>query len=301
MLAQLQVALLLREGAEMLAMMSLICVGLLGMAFLPDPMPQSFGEDPGSSDPDVEGGDDRESLENFLFGTDSDDLLVGSDQLEYVDGFGGDDMISGGDGPDRLHGGLGDDTIDGGGGGDALFGHIGDDRINGDIGDDRLVGGDGNDLLMGGEGDDLLSGSLGDDRLVGGPGHDTLHGGEGDDILDGLSGEEHPERDYLNGGAGIDEIRAGLSDIVSGGTEADKFIVELIAGDVNSPAEITDFVPGEDEIEIQMPNGELKPDIQIVSRDGGSLVFANGLPVVFVSNIEGLSASAIMATSDFPE
>nr|WP_281070800.1 calcium-binding protein [Oceaniglobus trochenteri] len=84
-----------------------------------------------------------------------------------------DDLIVGTDAPERLDGGIGDDTIRSEGG---------DDTVLGGEGDDLLDGGNDGDLLNGGAGNDTIRGFFGDDTLFGGEGVDELRGGPGSDI-----------------------------------------------------------------------------------------------------------------------
>lgn len=74
-----------------------------------------------------------------LFGTQGNDVLVGSDVDNVVKGRGGADSIDGGKGHDLLDGGAGDDVIVGGTGNDTLVGGIGNDRMTGGEGKDVFV------------------------------------------------------------------------------------------------------------------------------------------------------------------
>lgn len=67
-----------------------------------------------------------------------------------------------------------DDFIDGRAGNDLLYGNEGNDTLNGRYGRDNLYGGDGNDILKGGNGNDFLDGGPGVDTLTGGSGKDTF-------------------------------------------------------------------------------------------------------------------------------
>ncbi|NES66104.1 MAG: hypothetical protein F6K24_12995, partial [Okeania sp. SIO2D1] len=141
----------------------------------------------------------------------------------------GDDSIRGSSGDDTISGLGGNDTIAGLGGNDELLGNRGNDSINGGAGNDTLKGGYENDTLKGGSGDDNLIGWIGNDALLGGSGEDNLSGGQG--------------RDRLNGGEGDDTL--------TGGASKDKFI--FAANQAFSEVslgvdEITDFVPGQDKI-----------------------------------------------------
>ena len=144
-------------------------------------------------------------------GTDGEDSMTGSDETDFIYGYGGDDILNGGagedwidgyDGDDMLYGGDDADAIWGGGGADTLYGGAGDDWLFGEGDDDRLYGGDGGDVLYGNEGDDRLSGDAGGDWLYGQDGDDRLYGNDGDDWIAGHSGD-----DTLSGGAGDDTLR----------------------------------------------------------------------------------------------
>ena len=144
-------------------------------------------------------------------GTDGEDSMTGSDETDFIYGYGGDDILNGGagedwidgyDGDDMLYGGDDADAVWGGGGADTLYGGAGDDWLFGEGDDDRLYGGDGGDVLYGNEGDDRLSGDAGGDWLYGQDGDDRLYGNDGDDWIAGHSGD-----DTLSGGAGDDTLR----------------------------------------------------------------------------------------------
>ncbi len=169
-----------------------------------------------------DGGDDvirGSDAVNFAYGGDGNDLIFGglnNDRLfgeggdDYLEGRAGSDSISGGDGLDKLVGDdpagnlTGDDTLRGGSGDDKLSGGKGNDSLYGDDGADNLLAGDGNDLLVGGS--STISESVGDgnDMLNAGNGSDTVYGGRGDDLLSGGS-----ENDSLYGGSGNDTIDGG--------------------------------------------------------------------------------------------
>jgi len=177
-------------------------------------------------------GDSFESIENVL-GSSHDDVIVGNEAANRLDGGKGDDILAGGAGGDQLIGGQGTDTADysessesvrvnlaegfaeggdadgdvlsdienltGSDQADTLVGDSGDNVLTGGQGNDRLFGRGGNDTLHGNEGRDTLLGESGDDKLDGGEGSDTLLGGEGNDILYGGDGN-----DLLFGGEGED-------------------------------------------------------------------------------------------------
>jgi len=107
-----------------------------------------------------------------IWGTDSHDILRGTNGPDVIHGLRGHDVIWGDGGDDIICGGRGNDTIGGG---------PGDDVLRGGKGNDNLLGDDGNDDLYGGHGHDVLAGQDGDDVLVGSSGNDTLQGGGGFD------------------------------------------------------------------------------------------------------------------------
>jgi len=72
---------------------------------------------------------------------------------------------------------IGTDNID------RLEGSNANNVLSGGQGDDELYGYGGNDILLGGHGNDYLSGGSGDDILIGGAGIDELHGGTGKDTF----------------------------------------------------------------------------------------------------------------------
>ncbi|MDB5551386.1 MAG: hypothetical protein JWL86_1370 [Rhizobium sp.] len=122
-----------------------------------------------------------------------DDLIVGTDGSNTIDGGAGNDVI------------LGDTDLFTGSQSDRLLGGDGNDRLYGGLGVDVLIGGDGNDRLWGG-------GSSGD-RLVGGKGNDTYF--LTDDASNEVGGSENPSGPSLIGGNNSDAI----SEAGHGGTD----------------------------------------------------------------------------------
>ncbi len=110
-----------------------------------------------------------------LYGTDGDDVIVGSAAVDYIDGRGGDDLICGG------------------GARDYLYGRDGHDRIFGGDGPDIIVGGEGGDLMVGEDGADSIDAvdsemTLVYEVVVGGPGADWIDTRDG--ITDFVYGDE---------------------------------------------------------------------------------------------------------------
>ena len=197
-----------------------------------------------------------------VLGGAGDDSLWGHSGDDLIDGHEGADSIGGGAGADTIFGGTGNDSIAPGAGRDVVATGAGDDLVtiwpetDSDTvslgeGDDWLdaasatagveaEGGAGHDVLVGGAGADSLSGDDGDDTLIGGAGDDLLIGGEGYDVL--------------RGGAGADVLRGGAGDVFTFDSGDDR--LELLAdgpalGGWETPV-VTDYVPGEDEVVVQL-------------------------------------------------
>ena len=179
-------------------------------------------------------------------GANAHEVIVGSENDDYIHARGGDDTVYGdagddiiyGDaGIDRLYGGDGNDTIWGGDGPDLVDGGGGDDIIYGEssgtaqAGVDQLIGGEGDDLITGGIGIDKLSGGRGDDRIFGDSDTDPFtHAGDGQDFIDGGSSGDNlygdngddlvvgaDDQDIIFGGDGDDILRPGNPSTALGG------------------------------------------------------------------------------------
>ena len=114
------------------------------------------------------------------------------------------------DGSDRLVGRNGNDWIEGRAGNDRLYGLSGNDSLFGGAGNDYILGGSGHDWLEGGDGNDRISGGSGDDVLFGGAGSDELSGGSGNDTF-GYVHDQAASRDRYNGGSGYDNLQIYLT------------------------------------------------------------------------------------------
>ncbi|NJM63547.1 MAG: calcium-binding protein, partial [Oscillatoriales cyanobacterium RU_3_3] len=111
-----------------------------------------------------------------LIGGNNQDVLIGNEVSNRIDGsFGG----------DRIFGRAGNDFLIGGAGFDFLEGELGDDNLRGGDDTDRLDGGDGGDFLAGDKGADTMIGGNGNDQFqwVDGDGSDLIQGGSGNDDL----------------------------------------------------------------------------------------------------------------------
>ncbi len=184
------------------------------------------GTDADSNGVGEEGDNVLEDVE-FVVGGSGDDLLVGSNDAVFIEGFwgkGGDDLIQGLGGSDIFRGGRGTDVMEGGSGVDqaSYDDHIGgvtvtldnvandgnaaaseNDNVKSDI--ENVAGSSGNDHLVGNNGPNKLIGGAGNDDLQGLGGNDELHGGDGTDVLTG-----GPGADVLAGEAGTDYARYDL-------------------------------------------------------------------------------------------
>ncbi|MDB2437667.1 hypothetical protein N9W89_03045 [Hellea sp.] len=156
--------------------------------------------------------------------TTGNDLFVGDENDDIVEGLAGNDTIRGGIGDDELMGGEGNDLLTGGLGADVLDGGEGIDRVlytaastgvtinvfnpslntgeaagdtyisienfsGSNLNDNITSGGEGNQLI-GLAGNDTLIGAGGNDTLFGGDGNDRLVGGADNDVLFGQQGED---------------------------------------------------------------------------------------------------------------
>ncbi|XSC45562.1 Ig-like domain-containing protein [Bradyrhizobium sp. RDT10] len=95
---------------------------------------------------------------NLLFGTEGVDLINARGSADFVFGQGGDDIVNAGAGNDFVFGGSGKDILRGEAGRDILFGENGNDTLAGGQGNDQLFGGQGNDtfVFQRGDGRDLV-------------------------------------------------------------------------------------------------------------------------------------------------
>ena len=136
----------------------------------------------------------------------------------FIAGGGGNDIIIGSDHADAIDGGASDDDIWGEGGNDIIFGGVGSSPASGvgcvlktaAAGSSYLAkGGSGDDTIYGGDGNDCIDAGSGEDAVEGGNGNDTLEGGNHADILNG-----GPGMDHIDGGWHTDTCFAGNGDAV---------------------------------------------------------------------------------------
>jgi Ca2+-binding RTX toxin-like protein len=162
-----------------------------------------------------------------LIGNAGNDTLLGGNASDKLYGGAGNDSLNGGAGNDTLDGGLGNDTMIGGAGTDVAdyssrtqnlviwldgshpSGQAGEaDHFDGTT--ENVYGGSGNDYIVGTKGNNALFGNAGNDTIYGGGGVDAFFGGAGKDHIFAKDGD----KDYIDGGAGIDTAQTDLIDTV---------------------------------------------------------------------------------------
>ncbi|MGF1535850.1 MAG: CHRD domain-containing protein [Elainellaceae cyanobacterium] len=223
-----------------------------------------------------------DDVENVI-GTDFDDLILGNNEVNVLQGGAGDDAIHTFASADVLDGGEGVDTalFTAGGGvtidldedGNAIssFGDevIAIENVNGSAtGDDDISGNDSVNVLNGQGGGDVLNGEGGDDTLLGGDGDDTLLGGIGNDEIDGGAGDDTASFDDLDVGVSVD-LAAGTAERETGfeiaiedlalvnpneTLDADTIVSEGVAGNLYFNFHTTDF-----------PSGEVRGQLELVA------------------------------------
>lgn len=208
------------------------------------------------------------AIENAI-GGDGNDLMSGDAAGNILAGMRGADILIGAAGRDTLEGGAGADHLVGGTANDRLFGETrgapGDPALPGGANADFLWAGRGADRLFGQIGDDTLHGRAGADRLRGGPGDDHLFGGKGSDFLAGARGTDH-----LDGGPGDDTL--------TGGRDGDVFILAPGSGHDT----ITDFTPGEDQLDLTSHPALASADLIQKQTDAGLLLTVANDPTTSV-------------------
>jgi Ca2+-binding RTX toxin-like protein len=195
-------------------------------------------------------------------GTDGNNFLNGSNNLDWIYGGAGNDWIVGdetfGGRDDRLWGGAGDDSIKGNAGDDLIFGGAGRDRLSGDGGNDTLHGGAGDDLFLAGF-FDLVFGGAGDD-VMRSSADSTLFGGRGNDVLFDL---------------GYTDQFGNPGNTLTGGLGADQFLFQV--GTDDEAATVTDFdIAQGDSVQIALrgPLASFTPDDYRVRQAGADVVIS---------------------------
>ncbi len=201
--------------------------------------------------------EDDDSTLSFQ-GTEGNDTVTGDAGSNILFGLGGADSMLGSTGDDAVFGGAGDDTLDGGAGADFLDGGDGIDVVSYMSTDRRVMVDLQNDAFDLGDavGDtyaniEVFQTGRGPDQLRGDAAGNEFHTGIFSDRLYGRAGD-----DFLFGEGGADALYGGLgADVMTGGDGAirDRYIYFALSesgvGAGNRDI-ITDFVAGEDRIEI---------------------------------------------------
>ena len=188
--------------------------------------PDGVNVDLGAETAEGEGSDSLIDIEGVSGSPFGDDMLVGDEEDNYLDGYGGNDTMIGLGGNDWLSGGAGNDHMDGGAGtydlvefyetapvtanlvtgvasGEGADTLAGIEAIFGTPQADHLTGDDGPNIFFGSEGNDFLDGAGGDDFLDGGGGEDSLLGGTGTDncasgvSIENCEGTQPPQNHVL--------------------------------------------------------------------------------------------------------
>lgn len=238
------------------------------------------------------------STETDYTGTSGNDVVIGNNLGNFIDGADGNDVIVGGDGNDALFGGNGNDVILGAGGDDIIDAGAGNDVVHGGSGNDNIFGGDGNDVLLGGDGDDVILGENGDDVLSGGNGADIIYGGESSQGDQSVVGNLYlvTNDDILIGEGGNDTFRiedeaenvvitGGVSDLDNAGDDAR--YVDLEADEDTDEMFAIDTTTGQTvQVDDQEMSEQAETDVRlnIVTRPGSSAIST------FATTIAGYNA-----------
>ena len=187
-----------------------------------------------------------------------------------------------------------------------------DDTAAGGPGDDEVFLGDGNDssfpTFASGDfiprvdrGDDLIRGGAGDDDIKDRQGANRLYGDTGADGIDArdIAGEA-PAPDELYGGYGYDLLVGDAGDTMTGGANADIFVVAQFDG-VTDPVTITDMEPGE---LLVIETGDHSPDtldVQTAADRSGLEVRLAGELIARINGLTDPNAINIEVTAELPD
>lgn len=222
-------------------------------------------DDSDASQPVTDADPNDEENPPSLIGTNTAELLVGTEQADFIDARGGNDTVRGLGRTDVIEGGTGSDVIEGEAGTDLLRGGPGRDLISGGSGSDLIFGGPWHDTITGGTEGDFILGGLGNDVIAGGSHYDSLIGEAGNDSLSGEAGDDH-----LIGGLGKDTLDGGSGDDVLVGFTWDRLDEELSQYTDDS----YDFIDFED-ADNRLRNAFISADeelLTVVDTDEGDLL-----------------------------
>jgi len=207
---------------------------------------------------------DGDLLDNVLIGTDADDSL---------NGLAGDDLLIGGAGDDELDGEPGRDRLIGNGGDDTYFVDQAMDEVveAADEGLDLVVScvsyalsenvealgltGDSNLMGVGNRQDNFLLGNDGNNLLLGLAGNDTCLFSEGDDVFNGGAGEDAAFYGDLEIAIAFEPTTASLNKDTLG---TDQLInIETVVGNENIANRITMPELGNDALAVNLSRNQL--------------------------------------------
>lgn len=253
--------------------------------------------------------DDLQNIQRVV-GSNLGDQIIGDDQVNVLDGGGGDDFLRGKGQADTLLGGAdndilfgeaGDDTLDGGPGIDTAvyiglwyeYNYTSDpgglritDRVSSRDGSDVItniemlfISGSQYNLFVGTTGTDTLTGTSVADILLGLDGADTLSGSDGNDVLIGGPGD-----DTMTGGAGNDSFAFYMTGQAG---EGDDMIVDFsTTSDTLHFIGVADIATLDSFSTFSVVNGGA--DLLVTFTGGGSIT------------LDGLGASGFTHFSEFP-
>ena len=235
-------------------------------------------------------------FENII-GTNFNDGLFGSNEVNEISGGAGDDLIHGFGGDDILDGGEGIDTVLFSAAPDSVVVDLEAGTSTGGAGNDTLsnfenvVGSQSDDIITGNAVDNVLNGNGGDDVLTGGLGDDTLIGGEGIDTAD-FSDIDVPVTivvDADGNGTATRETGFAVSvdnvavDALNGLSDAE-FVSEAVAGNIYFNVHTADF-----------PGGEIRGQLDTVVSD---MTDADGVRTIVLTGDLDAAQEPAPATSD---
>ena len=250
--------------------------------------------------------DDDTAVEDF---DSEDDVQAQSDNAEVGDVDGadelddGDNVFIGTDAAESIEGLGGNDILRGGGGNDSLSGGSGDDQLFGEAGNDVLRGGPGNDLLDGGTGVDTVRVPGSSDRFQLGQGDgDTLTLSDTEssdvDVVTNVEFIDFSDTRFVVAGAGstFESLSAALAVAQRGNTV-------VVADDASI---LVTSLTLDDALAIRTAAGE---SIVAIDADGGLVIDFDSLPTNEIATldisgfdgdvrIDGLGSLARIVTSE---
>ncbi|WP_299155128.1 calcium-binding protein, partial [uncultured Tateyamaria sp.] len=200
------------------------------------------------------------NFENVIGGS-ADDVIIGSDGANIIDGGVGSDRLVGGGGDDLIRADAADHSFNGGTGRDTVV-ILDDVGIEFDLATAEV------EVFLGGSGDDTISGTSGSDELV------IMVGGIGDDefiVSPGPFGSRGPA--ILMGGGDADAYFVGRNALVVNANVTEESILDLTMEDLRATglqvewSEISAIVINPDAEDIFLGFGGQGPSLAPISGD----------------------------------